>query len=73
MKPTLKDLREQAGKTCAEVAKLLNVSLTAIYNYESGIRRLNIEQVKPLAEFYEVFTSDIVEAAVNSLVIGKSN
>lgn len=70
MKPTLKDLREQAGKTCAEVAKLLNVSIQAISHYENGIRRINIEQIQPLAEFYNVSSDEIIDASL--IVIGTS-
>jgi transcriptional regulator with XRE-family HTH domain len=63
---TLKALREQAGKTCSEVAKTLGVTVSAICNYESGIRRLSVDQLIPLAKFYEVSVDEVVVAQLNS-------
>lgn len=66
MKETLRDLRTQSGKTCAEVAQALGVSPQAITNYESGIRRINIEQVIILAEIYEISEKEVIQAQLNS-------
>lgn len=66
MKETLRDLRTQSGKTCAEVAQVLGVSPQAITNYESGIRRINIEQVIILAEIYEISEKEVIQAQLNS-------
>ena len=44
-KTTLRELREQSGKTRAEVANALGVTPNAITNYEYGKRRLSLEQV----------------------------
>ena len=63
---TLKDLRIQSKKTCAEVAKELGVSAQAITNYESGIRRINIEQVITLAKLYDVSEKEVIQAQLNS-------
>lgn len=70
---TLRDLRKQANKTCAEVAKELGVTERTVYRYESGERRLDILQVIPLADLYEVFVLDIIDAQINTLKICKSN
>lgn len=63
---TLKDLRKQANKTAAEVATVLNVTDRAIYNYESGIREINIRQVLLLAKLYDVTAEEVIEAQLNS-------
>lgn len=66
MKETLKDLRLQSKKTCAEVAQALGVTSNAITNYESGIRKINIEQVLILAELYDVSEKEVIQAQINS-------
>ena len=66
MKETLKDLRKQNNKTCAEVAQALGVTERAIYNYESGIREINISQVLVLAELYDVSEKEVIQAQLNS-------
>jgi transcriptional regulator with XRE-family HTH domain len=63
---TLKDLRKQANKTAAKVATILNVTDRAIYNYESGIREINIRQVLLLAKLYDVTAEEVIEAQLNS-------
>lgn len=67
MKVTLRDLRKQANKTCAEVAEALNVTVSAVSNYEKGIRSICLEQVKPLANLYGVTVEEIIDAAINSI------
>ena len=66
MKETLRDLRLQNGKTCAEVAQALGVTAQAVSNYESGIRQINIAQVLILAELYDCSDREIIEAQLNS-------
>ena len=66
MKETLRDLRLETKKTAAEVAMVLNVTKSAITNYESGIRKINIEQVLILAKLYEVSAEEIIQAQLNS-------
>lgn len=66
MNETLKELRLQAKKTCAEVAQALGVTDRAIYNYESGIRQINISQVLILAELYDVSEKEVIQAQLNS-------
>ena len=62
---TLKELRISAGKSLAEVAKKLNVCERTIRHYEKGDRRLNIEQLIPLALLYGATLDEIVEAAIS--------
>lgn len=63
---TLKDLRLQNKKTCAEVAQALGVANSSYYSYEQGARRLNIEQVLTLAKLYDCSEREIIEAQLNS-------
>lgn len=63
---TLRDLRLQSKKTCAEVAQVLGVVFRAYYRYEQGIRRISLEQVLILAELYGVSTEEIIRAQLNS-------
>lgn len=63
---TLRDLRLQSKKTCAEVAQALGVTKNAITNYESGIRRVNIEQVLILANLYGISAEEVIQAQLNS-------
>ena len=71
--PTLKTLREQNNKTCAEVAQALNVTVRAIFNYEYGLRQINIRQVLILAKIYETSAEDIILAQLNSLKAQEDN
>lgn len=64
---TLRDLRKQAGKTCAEVAEALGVTPQALYRYERGVREINLSQVVALAKVYDVSIEDVVYAQLNSL------
>lgn len=64
---TLRELRQQNKKTAAQVAAVLGVTTNAISNYEQGIRRINIEQVIPLAELFDVSEREIIEAQIRSL------
>lgn len=64
---TLKELRLQSKKTAAEVAAVLGVTLRAVYNYESGAREIDLEQVLALAEFYDVTEREVIEAQIESV------
>ncbi len=66
MSETLRDLRLQNKKTCAEVAQALNVTKNAVSNYESGIRNISLEQVVALARLYDCSEREIIDAALNS-------
>ena len=66
MSETLRDLRLQNKKTCAEVAQALNVTYRAVFNYETGLRRISLEQVIELAKLYDCSEREIIDAALNS-------
>ena len=66
MKETLRELRLQNKKTCAEVAQALGVTDRAIYNYENGIRCISLEQVLILAKLYEISAEEVIQAQLNS-------
>ena len=63
---TLKDLREQAGLSVKEVAKLLGVETQTLYRYEQGTRRISLEQVLRLAEAYDTSAEEVIRAQLNS-------
>ena len=63
---TLRDLREENQKSRAEIAQALGVTLRCVYNYEYGIRQINISQVLILAEIYDTDTETVIKAALNS-------
>lgn len=63
---TLRELREQSRKSRAEVAAALGVSYMALANYESGYRRIGLEQILVLANLYEVPAEEIIQAQLNS-------
>ena len=65
-KITLRELRERAGRSIADVAAALGVTQKAISNYECGIRSINIEQVLILAELFEEPAEEIIKAQLNS-------
>lgn len=64
---TLRELREEKGLSRAEVAQALGVTVQAIYRYEEGTRRINIEQALILAELYSVTEKEIILAQISSL------
>jgi Predicted transcriptional regulator len=51
---TLRQLREQAGLTQAELAEKLGVRQSAVSMYESGAREPNLTTIKEIADFFEV-------------------
>ena len=66
MENTLRDLRKENKKNCAELAQVLGVEKSTYYNYEQGTRRINLEQVLSLAQFYEISEKEIIQAQLNS-------
>ena len=64
--PTLRELREQNKNTAAEVAEALGVAVSTYYNYEQGLRKIGLEQILPLAAFYDVSAEEIILAQINS-------
>lgn len=69
---TLKELRQQSKKTVAEVAAALGVAVQTVYSYEQGLRLINVAQIIPLAELYEVSEREIIEAQLKSVNAKKS-
>lgn len=65
-KTTLRELREQSGKTRAEVANALGVSISTIFKYEAGTRLISIQQVKILMDQFYASAEDIIDAQLNS-------
>jgi len=52
----LKELREEKGLHQIELAKILNVTQTAISRYEKGERTPDIQTIKKLRDFFGVTT-----------------
>ena len=52
----LKLLREEKGLIQKDIANLLNVSIPAVNQYESGKRDMSTETVVKLAEYFNVST-----------------
>ena len=63
---TLRNLREQAGKSVKEVADALGVANPTFYNYERGLRKIGIEQLIPLSKIYDCTVEEIITAQLNS-------
>lgn len=63
---TLRELRQQNNKSVAEIATLLGVSKESVYKYESGERKITLEQVLILSKTYEESTDEIIAAQLNS-------
>lgn len=56
----LKELRLEKGVTQIEIAKLLNMSKMAISHWENGNSEPSIEQLKILADFFDVSVDYLV-------------
>ena len=65
-KITLRELRERAGRSIADVAAALGVSVQAVYRYETGQRIINIEQVLLFSRLFGEPAETIIEAQLNS-------
>lgn len=63
---TLRELREQSGKSRAEVAAALGVTVNAISNYESGLRQISLLHVLNLAFLFGESAEEIIKAQLNS-------
>lgn len=63
---TLRELREQSGKSRAEVAAALGVTVTAVSNYENGYRQIGLEQVLILSKLFEESAEHIIHAQLKS-------
>ncbi len=61
----LRDLREDADLTQADVAKHLCIKQNTYSQYESGKRQLPIDALIKLSKFYNVSTDYILELTEN--------
>lgn len=64
--PTLRELREQNKRSREEVAAALGVSVRAVSRYEQGTRRIGLEQIIKLMDFYHCTAEEIIWAQLNS-------
>lgn len=62
---TLRELREENGKSRAEVAAALGVANRTLSHYECGTRFIDIRQVLILANLYECSEREIIEAQLS--------
>lgn len=53
-KQRLKELRTEKGVTQIQIAKIVNMSKMAIYHWEKGNSEPSIEQLKILANYFDV-------------------
>lgn len=65
---TLRELRQQSGKSVKEVAIVLGVSASAISQYERGLRNINLAQVLTLSELYGESAETIIRAQLGGSV-----
>lgn len=72
-KITLRELRERAGRSIADVAAALGVGVRAVSNYENGIRTISIEQVIILSALLEEPAEEIIRAQLNSRCAREGN
>lgn len=63
---TLRELREQSGKSRAEVAKALGVAVRTLAHYENGTRWLKPEQILVLSRIFDDSAEEVITAQLNS-------
>lgn len=63
---TLRELREQSGKSRAEVAAALGVTVNAVSNYESGLRQISLSHVLVLSGLFGESAEEVIKAQLNS-------
>lgn len=61
----VRDLREDADKTQADIAKMLNMQITVYQRYERGERELPLWAAVKLADYYKV-SLDYLVGRVNN-------
>ena len=62
----VRDLREDADKTQAQIAKILNMQTTVYQRYERGERELPLWAAIKLADYYKVSLDYLVGREVNT-------
>lgn len=63
----IRELREAWGMTGGELAELLGISVTYLYDLEKGVRRLNEELILKLCEVFGVSADYILGRPVTPL------
>lgn len=69
---TLKELREENEKSRAELAAALGVTVTAICQYERGMRRIGLEQILTLSNLYNCNAEEVISAQLESISVRTS-
>lgn len=69
---TLRGLRLQSGKTVAEVANVLGVTVRAVSRYEAGERQISLKQVLQLSDLYDSTPEEIIRAQLNSVAVAET-
>ncbi len=60
--PTLRQLREEAVLTQAELAELVGFAVTAISHWETGNKRLRAANIRSLAKAFAVRPQEVLAA-----------
>ena len=66
----LKEIRESKKLTQEEVGKTLNLGRDAIIKIEKGTRKLRVDELKKIEEYYNVSLEDLMETKNNSNIKG---
>lgn len=56
----IKQLRKSKKQTQEDLGKILGLSKTAIVNYENAQRKISLEHIVKLCNFYEVTLNDLI-------------
>lgn len=70
---TLKELRQQCGKTAQDIAGALGIPRSTYSNYEQGIRQIDLHLILPLAKIIGVSAEEIIDAQISSINLRTSN
>lgn len=69
----LRKIRKAKKITQEELGKVIGVSKTAVVNYENGIRKIPLESVVKLCDFYDVSLDRMIEIKVSEDIAIVSN
>lgn len=56
----LKELRKNAGVTQKELATALHVAQNTVCNWENGVRQIDVEYLKKIADYFDVSVSYVL-------------
>ena len=71
-KRLLLDLRKNANMTQQDVADVLGVTRVTYANIETGARELTLNEIKKLAEYYNISTTEIIDGRLIDTKVIKS-